>query len=91
MSQSHFYNSNTPTFNVYLGDTDCTGDYKNDNTLVYNGPQEGVAVFKSITKDRYIIWELTNAQSVRFSTLRAYDLMDIGHHAKVTASGLSSY
>ena len=88
MAQSSVSNSGNPNFNVYLGNVANIGT---DNTLVYFGGQEGIAVCISISTGQYLIWELLNTSVVNFSELRAYDLVDIGHHADVASSGLSAF
>ena len=91
MGEQTFYPNLIPMFNVYLGNTTYTGSYTSDNTLVYSGPDEGVAVFTTISTGQYLIWALSNGQDAHFSELRAYDLPDLGHYAIVTSSGLSNY
>ena len=46
-------------YNVYIGDTDDSGDYKNSNTMCYVPSDDGLA--ECIGTGRYIIWSLTAA------------------------------
>ena len=50
--------STKPTYdyNVYIGDTNDAGDYKNSNTMCYVSQDDGLA--ECIGTGRYIIWSL---------------------------------
>lgn len=65
-----------PNYNMYIGDTSRTGNFKSDNTLCYSGPQEGMAICDGTGK--YLIWEFKDGIGTSgFFELLAYNVKDL--------------